>query len=81
MKAGVMMTDFYEPGVYQPSLFDDAKQKPNSKALMATLDHIKNSGKGHVYIASQGVQKDWKMKRQRLSPAYTTNWKDLPGAI
>ncbi len=81
MKAGVMLTDFYEPGIYQPSLFDDAKQKPNSKALMATLDLINNSGKGRVFIAGQGVRKDWGMKRQRLSPAYTTNWKELPGAI
>lgn len=78
MKAGVMLTDFYEPGLYQPSLFDDDKQKPNSKALITTLDFINNSGKGRVFIAGQGVRKDWGMKRQRLSPAYTTRWSALP---
>lgn len=80
MKAGVMLTDFYDPGVYQPGLFDGDHEKPNSKALMSVLDTINQSGKGRVFIAGQGTRKDWGMKRQKLSPAYTTQWKDLPVA-
>lgn len=78
MKAGVMLTDFYEPGVYQPGLFDDAHTRPNAKALMSVLDKINHSGKGQVFLAGQGVQKEWRMKRLHVSPAYTTNWRSLP---
>lgn len=80
MKAGVMLTDFYEPGIYQPGLFDDTHEKPNARALMSVLDHINHSGKGRVFIAGQGTCKEWQMKRQRLSPAYTTRWNDIPRA-
>ncbi|WP_417532539.1 translesion error-prone DNA polymerase V subunit UmuC [Marinobacterium stanieri] len=78
MKAGVMLTDFYEPGVYQPGLFDDAHTRPNAKALMSVLDKINHSGKGQIFLAGQGVQKEWRMKRLHVSPAYTTNWRSLP---
>lgn len=37
-KAGVMLSDFYEPGVFQTSLFDVHEPKPKSKELMAVLD-------------------------------------------
>ncbi len=80
MKAGIMLTDFYEPGVYQPGLFDDAHTRPNAKALMSVLDKINHSGKGQIFLAGQGVQKEWRMTRQNLSPAYTTRWRDLPSA-
>lgn len=83
-KAGVMLSDFYDAGVYQPGLFDQQSQhSPNqknplkSKALMSTLDKINHSGKSKIFFAGQGVSKDWAMKREHLSPAYTTNWNDI----
>jgi DNA polymerase V len=78
MKAGVMLSDFYEPGVYQPSLFDEAKHRPNAKALMSVMDQINTSGRGKIFLASQGTHKAWTMKRERLSPAYTTRWAEIP---
>lgn len=78
MKAGVMLSDFYEPGAFQPSLFEEYHSHPNAEALMSVLDSINHSGKGRVFFAVQGTKKDWKMKRECLSPAYTTSWKDLP---
>ena len=78
MKAGVMLGDFYEPGVYQQNLFDQGQERPRSKALMTTLDRINHSGLGRLFFASEGIRKDWAMKRAHLSPRYTTSWKDLP---
>lgn len=78
MKAGVMLSDFYEPGTFQPSLFDEYRAHPKAGALMSVLDSINHSGKGRVFFAAQGTHKDWKMKRERLSPCYTTRWSDLP---
>ncbi len=78
MKAGVMLTDFYDVGVYQPDLFCDAHVRANSKELMKVLDKINHSGKGKVWLAGEGIRKSWEIKREHLSPAYTTNWCELP---
>jgi DNA polymerase V len=78
MKAGVMLSDFYEPGVFQQNLFEPGQERPHSKVLMQTLDSINRSGLGRVFFAGEGIRKDWAMKRAHLSPRYTTSWKDLP---
>lgn len=77
-KAGVMLSDFYEPGMFQPGLFDDVSTRSNSQQLMSVLDTINQSGAGKVFFAGQGMKKDWSMKREHLSPAYTTRWDQLP---
>ena len=78
MKGGVILNDFYDSGVYQPDLFSDMKIRNNSGPLMRVLDKINHSGKGKVWLAGEGVAKEWSMKRGHLSPAYTTNWKQIP---
>ncbi|WP_282174541.1 translesion error-prone DNA polymerase V subunit UmuC [Vibrio diabolicus] len=77
-KAGVMLSDFYDPGMFQPGLFDDISTRSNSQQLMSVLDTINQSGAGKVFFAGQGTKKDWSMKRDHLSPAYTTRWDQLP---
>jgi len=76
-KCGVMLGDFYSQGVAQLGLFDEYQPRSNSEQLMAVLDEINHSGKGRVWFAGQGVQKSWEMKRQMLSPAYTTRFSEL----
>ncbi|MCA1174825.1 MULTISPECIES: translesion error-prone DNA polymerase V subunit UmuC [unclassified Pantoea] len=78
MKAGVMLGDFYSQGVSQLNLFDEFKPQANSEALMRVVDGLNQSGKGKLWFAGQGVQKTWAMKREMLSPAYTTRFSDLP---
>ncbi|QKJ87401.1 translesion error-prone DNA polymerase V subunit UmuC [Paramixta manurensis] len=78
MKAGVMLGDFYSQGVAQLNLFDEFRPQPNSAALMHVIDGVNQSGKGKLWFAGQGIDKPWAMKRQMLSPAYTTRYSDLP---
>ncbi len=78
MKAGVMLADFFSRGTAQLNLFDDIVPQANSATLMAAIDSINASGKGKVWFAGQGIQKSWAMKREMLSPAYTTRYADLP---
>ena len=78
MKAGVMLGDFFSQGVSQLNLFDDYKPQPNSEALMRVLDGLNQSGKANLFFAGQGIEKSWAMKREMLSPAYTTRFADLP---
>lgn len=78
-KAGVMLGDFYSQGVAQLNLFDDNAPKENSEALMRLLDGMNHRyGRGTLQFAAQGIQQPWQMKREMLSPAYTTKLKDVP---
>ncbi|HDX8843403.1 TPA: Y-family DNA polymerase [Klebsiella oxytoca] len=77
-KAGVMLGDFYSQGVAQLNLFDDNAPRQNSEKLMEVLDHLNaKDGRGTLYFAGQGIQTAWQMKREMLSPRYTTRYSDL----
>ena len=77
-KAGVMLGDFYSQGVAQLNLFDDNAPRKNSEKLMEVLDHLNaKDGRGTLYFAGQGIQTAWQMKREMLSPRYTTRISDL----
>ncbi|GKO02634.1 DNA polymerase V subunit UmuC [Klebsiella pneumoniae] len=77
-KAGVMLGDFYSQGVAQLNLFDDNAPRKNSEKLMEVLDHLNaKGGRGTLYFAGQGIQTAWQMKRDMLSPRYTTRFSDL----
>lgn len=77
-KAGVMLGDFYSQGVAQLNLFDDNEPRQNSEKLMEVLDHLNaKNGRGALYFAGQGIQTAWQMKRDMLSPRYTTRYCDL----
>lgn len=78
MKAGVMLDDFTPNGVSQLNLFDNNQPRANSAQLMKVLDGINQSGLGSVWFAGQGIDTQWKMKREMLSPAWTTRWDDIP---
>lgn len=77
-KAGVLLGDFYSQGVAQLNLFDDNAPRQNSEKLMEVLDHLNaKDGRGTLYFAGQGIQTAWQMKREMLSPRYTTRYSDL----
>ncbi|WP_158785446.1 Y-family DNA polymerase [Pantoea sp. BAV 3049] len=79
-KAGIMLNDFTPSGVAQLNLFDDVQPRAHSEQLMKVLDGINHSGLGNVWFAGRGVAPDWQMKREMLSPSYTTNWTQIPTA-
>lgn len=77
-KAGVMLGDFYSQGIAQLNLFDELAPRRNSEKLMTVLDDLNaKRGKGTLYFAGQGIQTGWQMKRDMLSPRYTTRYSDL----
>ncbi len=50
--------------------------------LMAVMDRINAMwGRGTLRSAATGVAKTWAMKREKMSPQYTTHWGQLPVAI
>lgn len=77
-KGGVMLGDFFSQGIAQLNLFDDNAPRAGSEKLMEVLDHLNaKGGRGTLYFAGQGIQQQWAMKREMLSPRYTTRYEDL----
>lgn len=77
-KAGVMLGDFFSKGGAQLNLFDENSPRAGSERLMEVLDHLNaKDGRGTLYFAGQGIQQQWQMKREHLSPCYTTRISDV----
>jgi DNA polymerase V len=75
-KAGVALLGITQAGNQQLTLFSRAK---DNTRLMAVMDRINGIwGRGTLHSAAEGISKDWKMKRERMSPSYTTRWDQLP---
>ena len=78
-KAGIILSDFYPSGIAQFDMFSEQQPRANADELMAVLDSINMAGKGSIYFAGQGERNSaWQMKRNMLSPRYTTRFKDIP---
>ncbi|MDK1071999.1 DUF4113 domain-containing protein, partial [Cronobacter sakazakii] len=45
---------------------------------MSLMDKLNQQGRGTLYFAGQGIQQSWQMKREMLSPCYTTRLADVP---
>lgn len=76
-KAGVILIDFVEPGHFTTDLFAPAP-RPGSERLMAAVDAINaKQGRGTVRPARLAISQGVSMKRERLSPRFTTSWSEL----
>ena len=77
-KAGVMLSELCPEDEVQKNLLYDEQDTEKSQNLMQAMDKINQSGLGKVYLGSQRKEKEWFMKRDLLSPRYTTRWEDIP---
>ena len=85
-KAGVMLLDLQPDSVAQGELDlgdgDSLEDIADKARLMSALDAInKRYGRGTMKMASAGLDGDrrvWSMRQERRTPAYTTNWADIP---
>ncbi len=74
-KAGVILVDLKSAGIVQPDLFQTLDK---TDKLSAVIDSIKGKyGKGAIRFATEGIEKSWDMKRERLSKHYTTKWDEI----
>jgi len=75
-RCGVGLVDLVDEHQYQQDLFTPAA---DSSALMQCIDDINQTfGRDSVFVASRGVKQKFAMRRDYLSPQYTTCWRDLP---
>lgn len=73
-----MLGDFSTGAMAQLDLFNGGSPWRNSGQLMDTLDKLNREERGRIWFAGQGIAKPWQMKREMLSPAYTTRLADIP---
>lgn len=75
-KIGVGLIQLLEEKHYQNDLFN---QKPDNDELMKVFDGINlKYGPDTLFIGGQGIDQKWQMKRDMLSPCYSTRWSDIP---
>ncbi|PIJ50003.1 DNA polymerase V subunit UmuC [Erwinia sp. OLTSP20] len=79
-KAGVMLSELRPDGVAQLNLFEEQQMRRGSDELMDLLDAMNRSGRFRIGFAGKGIEPAWQMKREMLSPAYTTRWGEIPKA-
>lgn len=77
-KAGMGLVDVRTRKFEQRDFFAP-EQSAQSQRLMQVLDRVNQRyGKHTLTIANEGIKPQWAMKRDHLSPRYTTRWRELP---
>jgi nucleotidyltransferase/DNA polymerase involved in DNA repair len=75
-KAGVIVMDITPAAANQISFFENSN--PKHKVLMEVIDRLNASiGQKKVKLASQALDRTWKMKQERLSPRYSTRFSEI----
>ena len=75
-KAGVLLLDLCAKGTVPLSLFEPVVQ--HDDGLMLAMDSINQRyGRGSIRLGLAGKDQDWRMRRENLSPSFTTKWTEL----
>ena len=77
-KSGVIVGDIIPQSRIQLNIFDIDQKRVRRKNLNSAVDFINQAmGRSTIHIGSQGINRRWQLKQERLSPCYTTKWDDL----
>jgi len=77
-KSGIFLSDIVPQRERQQSFLEHADAKKRER-VMAAVDEInRRHGRHTLRPLSMGHEQRWQMKRQMLSPRYTTNWREVP---
>ena len=76
-KSGVLFFGLENNRETQLDLFNE-KEKLEPSKLFNIVDQINTLyGRNTIFTLAEGTEKKWQMKRELLTPNYTTNWKEL----
>lgn len=74
-KAGIILYELYSSSSVRGLLDYD---KPRTDSLMRSLDEINyRYGSATLRLAAEGVRRSWHMRREKVSPCYTTSFDQL----
>ena len=80
-KAGILLSDLSSEGIYNRDLFFQRSEKDLLKKIKVNrvFDRLNSKyGSGTICIAKENYEKFYLTRRKNLSPAYTSNFYDLP---
>jgi DNA polymerase V len=76
-KAGVIVDGLQNESGFQQNIFDKTDRK-KQRDLLKVIDKLNNEfGRDKVKLAVQGDGKEWKLRQEKLSKRYTTNWNEI----
>ncbi len=76
-KAGVIVEGLQDESQFQQNIFDKTDRK-KQRNLLKVLDKLNTQfGRDKVKLAVQGDGKEWKLRQEKLSKRYTTNWNEI----
>ncbi len=74
-KAGIILYELHNSSSVRGLLDYD---RPRSDSLMKSLDEINyRYGSSTLRLAAEGIKKGWQMRREKVSPSYTTSFNQL----
>lgn len=77
-KCGVMLTELVPASGKQSDMFGFVEGDSKADALMSVIDSINSKySRGTIKLASEGIHKEWGMKRELKSPNFAS-WEELP---
>lgn len=77
-KAGVILSGIVPDAHVQQSLFENDHTRERMKKVMQVVDRLhRQHGRELVFPAAVLGQQRWTLKREKLSPCYTTRWDDI----
>jgi DNA polymerase V len=80
-KTGIMLVGLASADRRQLSLLPQHGIGDKSERLMDAMDKLNQAyGRNTVSVFSNGARKSWAMRRENMSPCYTTSWRDVPVA-
>ena len=76
-KAGVIVDGLQDESHFQQNIFDKTDRK-KQRELFKSIDNLNREfGRDKVKLAVQGDGKEWKLRQEKLSKRYTTNWNEI----
>lgn len=78
-KAGVMLLELTDEKQVQQTLFGTICRDERSDNVMRVMDSLNTRfGRNTVTVGSAGIDHRWSMRREKMSPAYLTDWEQIP---
>ena len=75
----MILTGIDSEAIHQNSLFGIYGAEDRPEKLMNVLDQINQRyGRNTLSIYTTGKNNKWMMRRENMSPCYTTKWQDAP---
>ena len=77
-KAGVILIDLVSSKRVQALLFEENGSENRRRFVRSMEQVVSVYGANAGFLAAQGVDRSWSMKRESRTPRYTTSWEELP---